>query len=196
LERAERRRVAEREIVPRPPGAERLVGEDVVVADQPAFDAGHAERGKTAGPLVEHARRVVALADGGVAVAGDDEVAAQHAGLERSGGLEPRGESRIPAEPLGGDCQRDRLHGRRRHHQQPWVALEDDLAGIERDHLDGPQRVDVGRIEDLAEPLGRRSGGGRACRRRRRRCLPRRAGAAGRNDQSDHQPGDPPVHRR
>ena len=160
LQRADRRGEAEGQVVPGPAGAERLVGQDVVVADQPAVDARHAEHGQPAGPLVEHARRVVALADGRIAVAGDDEVAAQHAVLDRPGRLDAGGEARVPAEPLGGDRERDHLHRRRRHHQQPRVALEDHLAGVERHDLDRPQGVDVRRVEDGAETIAQVVGRG------------------------------------
>ena len=44
LQRAERRGVAEGEVVPRPAGAERLVGPGVVVADEAALDPRHAEQ--------------------------------------------------------------------------------------------------------------------------------------------------------
>ena len=162
LQRADWRGKAEGQIVPGPAGAERLVGQHVVVADQPPVDVCHAEHGQPAGPLVEHTRRVRALADGRIAIAGDDEVAAQHAVLDRAGRLEAGGEARVPAEPLGGDREGDHLHRRRRHHQQPRVALEDHLAGVERYDLGRPQGVDVGRVEDGAEPIAEVIGRGTA----------------------------------
>ena len=50
LQRADGRGIAEGQVVPGPAGAERLVGQQVVVADQPAVDARHAEHGQPARP--------------------------------------------------------------------------------------------------------------------------------------------------
>ena len=57
LERADAGRVAFAQVVPRPAGAQRLVLEPVVIADEAAFDAAKAERLEVLGPGIEHVRR-------------------------------------------------------------------------------------------------------------------------------------------
>ncbi len=159
MQRAGGRGVAEGQVVPGPAGAERLVGQRIIVGDEAAGDPPHAERRQPGGPVVEDARCAGALADGGIAVAGDDEIAAQDAVLEGAGGFDPGREARVPAEALSGDRERDHLHGRRRHHEEPRVALEEHLPGVERDDLGRPQRVDVPGVEDVRQPVGEAADG-------------------------------------
>ena len=73
-----------------------------------------------------------------IASAAHDQVAAQHAVLDRAGRFERRRVAIVPAERLGCRRQRQDLHVRRRHHQLAGVELEETFARIERADVDAP----------------------------------------------------------
>ena len=79
-------------------------------------------------PLVEHRRgAAIAAVDRRIAVARDDEVAVQHAAVDRAARFERGREPVVPAERFGRGRQRQDLHVGGRHHQlagiQPIQAL-------------------------------------------------------------------------
>ena len=171
LQRAARRRGRTGEVVPHPAFAQRLIVEEIVVADDPPVDARDARRLQPIRPVLERLIPVrpsragtVPIAHRRIAVAGDDEVAFQHAARDRAARLHFRREPEVPPEPIRGDRHGDDFHVRRRHHEQVRVVLVEDFAGLERLNLDRPQRVHRRIAERLFElllqPRDRRSRGG------------------------------------
>ena len=117
LKRADRRRVAVGEIVERPPIAEASIVEQVVVADDPAFDARDAGGVELTGKSPQRAWNVAALADARVTASDDDQVAAERTVFNRRRGHDGRLELMLPPEHFRRRCRRDDFHRRTGHHQ-------------------------------------------------------------------------------
>ena len=162
LQRADRSGVAVLQVVPRPACPEPLVVERLIVADDAAVDLADPGGRERADPLVEHVGCAIRTGiDRRIARAADDQVAPQHAVLDRPGRFERRRVAIVPAERLGGRRQRQDLHVRRRHHQLAGVVLEETVAGVERADLDAPDAPRCNRRpEDLRQVVAQLPHGG------------------------------------
>src|SRR5206468_11172509 len=101
LQRADSGRIALAEIVPRPSGAERLVVECIIVADDPALDSAQPARLQLLGPFVEDVW-AVAHADAWIAGTDGDDVTVQNPRFNRGRRLQARLVRVVLAEPIGG----------------------------------------------------------------------------------------------
>ncbi len=156
-QRARRRRVPGRQVVPRParaePSSSNALSSPMMRPSMrwmPALRSASANSANTRRRLTG-ARRL----DRRIAAADDDEIAVKHAALDRAGGVESRRVSVVPAEPLGRGRQREQLHVRRRHDELRRVAP------VERER-NGVEQIDADRRASRAA-----SPGCRRCRRGR-----------------------------
>ena len=135
LQRADARRVVVRQVVPRPPEAERFLVEGVVVADHASGDRPDAVLLQPVRPVREHSiGHAVRRDQARIAGADDDEVALERPGLDRSTGEHGGFVAVVPPELLGRRRERHDLHVRRRQQQ---------LAGVQRvERFVVPERLD------------------------------------------------------
>ena len=170
LQRADRRGVAVLQVVPRPAGAEPLVVERLIVADDAAVDrryAGGRERARSTRRARGAARSVAALIVGSPVPRTTRSPCSTPSSIVPVR-LERRREAVVPAERLGRGRQRQDLHVGRRHHQLAGVVLEQTFARVERADRRRPRR----RAPQSAAP--------KTCARSARSC--RTAGAAERRE--------------
>ena len=130
------------QVLPRPPLAEALLVERIVIADQPASDTADAEGCQLVGPAVQHRDRLhLSSIQARIAAAANNQVTphcAVHDG-PRCGKRGPEGV--VPPQALRGGGERRNLHVRRRHHQPVGVVPEQHIVPIEGANVDGYETV-------------------------------------------------------
>ena len=151
LQRPHAGREAPVEIVPGPAGPEQHVGQPVVVADHAAGDHGNPPRLQLTRPAAEQfCGFAVPVVEARVAAAGHDEIAVEHAAVDRPRQRKLGGEREVPSEPLGGRGERDDLD----------VGCgEEELLGVSRvEDFVAPQRSDRRCPSSRARVPARRAG--------------------------------------
>ena len=164
VQRADRGRIAEGQIVPGPPGAVRLVDEPVVVADDPPLDAPHAVLPEGIGNGGHRGRQLRPIAGRRIAGAADHQVAPDGAVTVHGRRRADRGlEREVPSKPLGRGGHSQKLRVRRRDEELVGIEREDDVSRpVERlDHAPHMHAVDrrcgKKRRDVLATPTPARS---------------------------------------
>ncbi len=152
LQRPDAGREAPVEIVPGPAGPEQHVGQPVVVADHAAGDHGNPPRLQLTRPAAEQfCGFAIPVVEARVAAAGDDEIAVEHAAVDRPRQRKLGGEREVPSEPLGGCGERDDLDVGCGEEELLGVSRVEDFVAPQRSDLDAPahalefRRVEQGR---------------------------------------------------
>src|SRR3954449_11910315 len=98
LERANRCRVAVLQVIPRPPWADALIVEPLIVADDAAVDALDASIAQRRDPFTDYLGGVaLPRVDRRIAPATNKKVTPEHASFDNAGGLERGRETIVPA---------------------------------------------------------------------------------------------------